>query len=189
MGNVQIITGNYKRRKIKTPGERTHPMGERERLALFNMISSYLLGATVVDAYAGSGALGIEALSRGAKSVIFIEKNPKAMQIIKENCAFLGIEKEKTVFYCGSVDMFCKKSSDAKKKDSAFNSLRKVGIILADPPYDRFNLEEVGSLIRFLAPKGILVLSHPDEAPVLAEMQLLKTQQYASAHLSIYKKD
>ena len=179
MNSVQITSGDYKRRKIKTPGEGTHPMGERERLALFNMISSYLPGATVIDAFAGSGALGTEALSRGAKEVIFIEKNPKAMQVIKENCALLGIEKEKIEFYCGSVNAFCEKAKNASKK---------VDIVLADPPYDKFNTKEVEPLINLLNSNGILVLSHPGKTPELSGMMLFKTQKYASAHLSVYKK-
>ena len=159
-------------------------MGERERLALFNMISSYLPGAIIIDAYAGSGALGIEALSRGAKEVIFIEKNSKAMRIIKENCALLGIENKKTEFYRGSVNAFCEEFKNARNNKISFE---RVGIILADPPYDSFDVQEVEPLALFMQPDGILVLSHSGEAPKLSKAKLIKTQQYASAHLSIYK--
>ena len=183
MNSVQITSGDYKRRRIKTPGEGTHPMGERERLALFKMISGYLPGATVIDAYAGSGALGIEALSRGAKKVLFIEKSPKAMQIIKENCALLGVEKEKIEFYRGSVNSFCEEPKNARNNKISF---KKVEMILADPPYDNFDAREIESLALFLKPDGLLVLSHPGEAPKLSKLKLLKTQSYASAHLSIY---
>ena len=66
MKNVRITAGNYKGKVLATPGEGTHPMGERERLALFNMVGNDLTGANVLDAYAGSGILGAEALSRWA---------------------------------------------------------------------------------------------------------------------------
>ena len=65
-------------------------MGERERLALFNMISDYLPRTTVLDAFAGSGALGIEALSRGASEVVFVESNREAAQCIRRNLVSLG---------------------------------------------------------------------------------------------------
>ena len=152
-------------------------MGERERLALFNIISSYIPGAEVIDAYAGSGALGIEALSRGAKSVIFIEKNALALKTIVENCSSLGISKEQTEFYKGSVEAFYRD-----------NFRTQTDLILADPPYDHFDEKEVGGLIDYLRPDGILVLSHPGEAPILDDVELIKTQKYASAHISIYRK-
>ena len=70
MNEVRITSGSYKGRRVATPGGKTHPMGNREKIALFNMVSEYLPGSRVLDAYAGSGALGIEALSRGAAEVV-----------------------------------------------------------------------------------------------------------------------
>ena len=81
MDNIKITSGKFRGRVIKSPNSRlTHPMGAREKLALFNMINDFLPGAQVLDAFAGSGALGIEAISRGAKSAAFIEKNAKFAQ-------------------------------------------------------------------------------------------------------------
>lgn len=190
MGTVQITSGEYKRKIIKTPGEGTHPMGERERLALFNTILTYLPEATLIDAYAGSGALGIEALSRGAKHVVFIDKSPTAIQTIKENCASVGIEKNKLDFFQGPVEAFCKKKTSTNEliaSPKATPSLQ-VDIILADPPYDKFKTEEVNLLTTLLTKNGIFALSHPNEAPELKQLELLKTKKYAAAHLSIYKK-
>ena len=83
MDNLRITSGNYRGRKIATPGGKTHPMGERERLALFNMIGPFIPEAMVLDAFSGSGALGIEALSRGAKHVVFVDIDKKAFETIK----------------------------------------------------------------------------------------------------------
>lgn len=91
---VRITSGRFKGRKIATPGGETHPMGERERLALFNMISEYLPGAMVLDAFAGSGALGIEALSRGASKVAFVDSSQKATRCIRGNLLSLDIAIE-----------------------------------------------------------------------------------------------
>ena len=171
MNEVRITSGNYKGQKVSTPGGKTHPMGERERIALFNMISEYVLGSRVLDAYAGSGALGIEALSRGASEVEFVEKSPTVAKKIRANLRKLDI-KARVV------------ASDATN----FTSNEGFDLILADPPYDDFDLPGVEYLSGFLKNGGILVLSHPDKAPNISEMKLLKTRKYAAAHLSVYVK-
>ena len=171
MNEVRISSGEYKGQKIATPGDKTHPMGERERIALFNMISDYVSGSRVLDAYAGSGALGVEALSRGASEVEFVEKSPTVAKKIRANLRKLDI-KARVV------------ASDATN----FTSNEGFDLILADPPYDDFDLPGVEYLSGFLKNGGILVLSHPDTAPNISEMKLLKTRKYAAAHLSVYVK-
>lgn len=169
MNTVRITSGKYRGRKIATPGGATHPMGDRERLALFNMISSYLDGAKVLDAFAGSGALGIEALSRGAGEVTFLEKNTQAARVIRDNLKDLQIKADVVV-----------------TKASNYDSAEVFDVIIADPPYDDFELTEVTSLIKHLKSGGVFVLSHPDKTPEIDELTLIKTNQYAGAHLSIY---
>lgn len=171
MEKITITSGKYKGRKIATPGGATHPMGSREKLALFNIVS--VEGLSVLDAFAGSGALGIEALSRGASEVVFVEKNAKACMIISKNLKSLGIK-----------DGFRVIKSSVSRAD-----LNEFDVVLADPPYDNFDLTEVESLTKFVKNGGVLVLSHPDEVPELQGLKLLKTHQYAAAHLSIYIKN
>lgn len=171
MSIVRISSGKFRNTKIQTPGEKTHPMGERERIALFNMIAEYLPDAKVLDLYAGSGALGIEALSRGVKEVVFVEKNAKACKVIRDNLRNVGIDGE--VCQCNVVN---------------FTTNEKFDVVLADPPYDDFNLDEMKHLSQYLQGDGVLVLSHPDEAPELPGLKLKKTRQYAAAHISVYVK-
>lgn len=171
MHNLRITAGIYKGRKIATPGGKTHPMGERERLALFNMLTSYVQDAKVLDAYAGSGALGIEALSRGASEVMFIEKSQKACRQIQNNLRNLKVSGK----IC-PIDV------------TDFTTAEKFDLILADPPYDDYKIQEVTHLLQFLQEDGIFVLSHPEEAPELSGLQLLKSHSYAAAHISLYKK-
>ena len=171
MDTVRITSGEYKGRKIATPGGGTHPMGERERLALFNMIAKYLPGARVLDAYAGSGALGIEALSRGANNAVFIEKSPKAAKVVKNNLELLGASFDLVV---GDV--------------ASYTTLEKFDVILVDPPYNSFDLTGLEHLTQFLDNDGVLVLSHPGEPPELPGLKLQKTRKYAAAHLSVYVK-
>lgn len=172
MDRVTIIGGKYKGRKIATPGKGTHPMGSREKLALFNMLASKIEGASVLDAFAGSGALGLEALSRGADSVVFVEKSPRASKVISENLKSLGVESGFEVI-----------------KGAVSGVSGDFDIVLADPPYDDFDIKEVESLVDSIKNGGILALSHPFEAPIFEGLTLLKTHKYAVAHISIYIKD
>ena len=171
--SVKITSGTYRGQEILTPGAGTHPMGAREKLALFNMIAPELPGAKVLDAFAGSGALGIEALSRGAESVVFVEKSPVAARIIKKNLDKLNLNSNVEVV-----------TADIEK----YYSDKLFDIILADPPYDNFDAAKVQNLAGFLGESGILILSHPGDAPTLNGAALQKTNTYAGAKISIYRK-
>ena len=142
-----VITGGlYKGQKITAPGGKTHPMGERERLAIMNSVTPYLEDAEVVDLYAGSGALGIEAISRGAKKVTLVEKDNKAYKTILSNLKKLGIDESKA-----SVIL-----SDAKSADV------KGNVIFLDPPYDNMNEFDQEILANFKDADAI-VISHPED--------------------------
>ncbi|MBQ3445956.1 RsmD family RNA methyltransferase [Candidatus Saccharibacteria bacterium] len=168
---MRITSGIYKNREIKSPNlSTTHPMGERERLALFNSIGNDLTDLTVLDAYAGSGSLGLEALSRGAASVTFVEKSGAATRCIAANLKTLKVTNAKIIHT--SVHRL--------------NLEVKYDLILADPPYDRFAIEDIMVLVPLLSPTGLLVLSHPGEPPVLPGLVLRSTRHYAAAHISIY---
>ena len=178
-----------------TPGGKTHPMGAREKLALFNMISEYLPGATVLDAYAGSGALGIEAISRGAREVLFIDSGHEALRTTAGNCMMLGIPEEKVAFYRGKVGAFYRKiiqgmgtAIDPRMAAAVETFPREFDIVFADPPYDDFDYEDIHRLTNTIKDGGILVLSHPDDAPEFPGLDLETTRQYARAHISIYRK-
>lgn len=91
---MRIIAGTFRSRRIRTlPGRHLRPISDRLRESLFNILQRRVPGSVFLDAYAGSGAVGIEALSRGAHKVFFIEKHPRALALIRENLAGLGIEE------------------------------------------------------------------------------------------------
>ncbi|MGA2589140.1 MAG: RsmD family RNA methyltransferase, partial [Bryobacteraceae bacterium] len=90
---MRVIGGEYRSRRLKTiPGLATRPTPDRLRETLFDILAGRVEGAVFVDAYAGSGAVGIEALSRGAARCIFLEISRKAVEAIRENLRALGIE-------------------------------------------------------------------------------------------------
>ena len=107
---MQIISGRFKHSNLKSPNdEHTHPMGNREKIALFNQLYGEIEGKTVLDAFAGTGALGLEALSIGAKSAVFIEKNQKIAKILKENIeSVLKAEKNLAKVIISDVKNSCR---------------------------------------------------------------------------------
>ena len=174
---MNILSGVYKHAPLKSPNdEKTHPMGSREKLALFNMLTGEIEGKTVLDAFAGSGALGLEALSRGAKSVVFVEKSKKVAEILKENVKNVTKTSENTKIVVSSLENF--------ETDEKFD------LIFADPPYDSYSEALVRPLERLLAKSGILALSLPKTAPspVFEGLELISRRAYAAASIILFKK-
>ena len=174
---VRIIAGAYGGRVIEGSGtNRTHPMGERIRNAIFNKIIDEVEGASVLDAFAGSGALAIEALSRGAKEAVLIERDRIAQRIIEQNIGLLRIDTAKLIK--GPV------ASVVDKLDQEFD------LIFADPPYHDPQLSTVSRLFRLLKPNGLMVLSYPGkgEVPTGAEVVVVDNRSYGNAALVFYRK-
>ncbi len=119
---MRVIAGEFRSRRLKSlPGLNTRPTPDRLRETLFNVLAPRLEGCIFLDVYAGTGAVGIEALSRGARRAIFIEKNRAAVEVIRENLASLGLESRAEVF-TGKVATVLERL----RADMAF----------LDPPYD-----------------------------------------------------
>lgn len=120
---MRVIAGEFRSRRLKTiPGLTTRPTPDRLRETLFDILGSQVVDAVFLDAYAGTGAVGIEALSRGAQQAIFIERSKNAARVIRENLASLGIE-DRALLVTTPVA-----SSIARYK---------AGIVFLDPPYER----------------------------------------------------
>lgn len=176
--NVRLIAGLYGGRVIEGSGtSRTHPMGERIRNAIFNKISNEIEGAEVLDAFAGSGALGLEALSRGAKDVTFVERDRIAQKIISNNITLLGVKGQTSL-------MKSPVSSWIKATDRHFD------IIFADPPYHDPQLSTVSELFGLLKPNGLMVLSYPGRSEKLAEtgVVVVDNRSYGNAAIAFYRK-
>jgi len=150
----------------------TRPTSDRLRETLFNVLAPKISGARFLDLYAGSGAVGIEALSRGAAHVIFVERAPAALKALRLNLERLGITAGFEI-YAGSVAGFLRSASSASPKRGPHE------VVFLDPPYDA--AEEYGATLRFLGGENLpprspnardeghpLLLSAP-EAVVIAE--------------------
>ena len=175
--NVRVIAGTLGGRIIEGSGtDRTHPMGERIRNAIFNSIGSEIKDAKVLDAFAGSGAVGIEAISRGATSVLFIERDRVAQKIIENNIQTLGINTQARLVKA-SV------SSWLNTTEETFD------IIFADPPYHDPQLSTVSRLFPLLKPNGLMVLSYPGrgEMPTETGVVVVDNRSYGTAALAYYR--
>lgn len=120
---MRVISGEFGRRKLIAPkGETTRPTPDRMRESLFSILGDRVVGATFTDFYCGSGAVGIEALSRGARRCTFIEKDKAALEALRENLTTLGLGTRSEVV--------------AKPVGSVLSQRRWEGIVFVDPPYE-----------------------------------------------------
>ncbi|MEI6850710.1 MAG: 16S rRNA (guanine(966)-N(2))-methyltransferase RsmD [Candidatus Saccharibacteria bacterium] len=178
--NVRIISGKFGGRVINAPdGQLTHPMSERVRGSLFNMINDKLHDAEILDVFAGSGSIGLEALSRGAKHVTFIERDRVASRILGENIKLL-----KLGLVTKSIQVGARTWID-KNNDKQFD------IIFADPPYNDLQLSTVSGLSGLLKPNGLMVLSYPGrcEMPAVYGVVVVDNRSYGTAALAFYQKE
>jgi 16S rRNA (guanine966-N2)-methyltransferase len=146
---MRIIAGKFKNRNLIAPkGIETRPTSAKLRESLFNILQNHLEGASFLDLFAGSGAMGFEALSRGAERVVFLDKSRQALQSIAKNAADLGVSSQ--------IDII---------KGDVFLSIEKFGeefdIIYVDPPYFTPNAEQ--------QPMSFRILSSIDKGKLLKE--------------------
>lgn len=178
--NVRIISGKYGGRRIDAPDNtRTHPMSERIRNALFNSIASEVRGAEVADAFAGTGAVGFEALSRGARHVTFIEKDRIAQKILTKNIKTLDVENTTDII----------KTTVSNWIDTYLGD--GFDVIFADPPYHDTQFSTVERLFGLLKPGGLMVLSHPGrgEEPTKKGVVVVDNREYGNAFLTFYRRE
>ena len=153
---MRVITGTARGTNLKAPdGLLTRPTADRVKQALFNIIQYEIVG-DVLDLFAGSGQLGIEALSRGAKSALFVDKRADAVKLVRENLALCHLEE--------NAQVICGDSLAALGTQSG-----RFDIIFLDPPYEEKYLENAIkriSEIDILAEGGIIVSERPADKPL-----------------------
>ncbi len=178
--NVRIISGEYGGRKIEAPDTgRTHPMSERARNALFNSLGDIVSGAEVLDAFAGTGAIGIEALSRGAHHATFIERDKIAQKVLAKNITLLGAENRSSLIRT-TVSNWLETQAGSE-----------FDLIFADPPYNDPQLSTASRLMGLLKPGGYMVLSHPGRGEILTKtgVVVVDNRSYGNAYLTFYRRE
>jgi 16S rRNA (guanine966-N2)-methyltransferase len=175
---MRVIAGRLGGRNFTSPRTaRTHPMSDKVRGALFNALGG-LGGLTVLDAFAGSGACSIEAVSRGATEVLAIDIDPEAVKTIAENVRMLGLEHEITV---------------RRKNISGWsrnNQKTQFNVVLADPPYDDIRPDVLKRLTVHVCGGGLFVLSWPGGEPVreFPGLEIVSNKTYGDAQLVFYQR-
>jgi 16S rRNA (guanine966-N2)-methyltransferase len=173
---MRIIAGTHRGARIAAPkGAATRPTGDRVREAAFNLIGP-VDGATVLDLFAGSGALGLEALSRGAASVTFVEADRAACRTIADNLAKLKLT---------GARITCADAVWALRQET-----RAYDLVLVDPPYEDWaELEPrlAEHLPRALAPDGLLVVETGARDEPSLPLRLRTSRRYGSARLTLFE--
>ncbi len=178
---IRIIAGQYKGRFLKAPtSKNTRPTTDKVRQAVFSAIKNKPEDSIVVDLFAGSGSLGIEALSRGASKVYFIEKDRNTFKTLRENV--LSIEDDKSKYEILNTDyrLFLKKQKDIK-----------FDLIFLDPPY-RYEINK--DIIEYLDKQNLLandaiIVSEQDFENKPIDGFTLKDYRYGATHTGLYKKE
>jgi len=180
MGRLRIIAGSLKGRRIQVPhGLPIRPTADRVREALFSILGSTVVEAEVLDAYAGSGALGFEALSRGAARVVFLESDRRAAEALRAAAGDLCVATR-----CSVLEGPVSRSLQDCRARGPFD------LILADPPYDRG--EEVTRFLPraagLLRRGGRLVLERPVTADLVdfPGLQVVRSPRYGRCRLDFY---
>lgn len=176
---MRIIAGSLGGRLFNSPGTfRTHPMSDKARGALFNVLGD-IEGLTMLDAFAGSGALSFEAISRGAASAIAIDSDKAAQKTIADNIKLLGLEGQVTLIRAVTSSWLYR------------NAQRKFDLVLCDPPFNDPQFHTLDRLAKRVKDHGLLVLCWPtsEEIPVFAGLEQVEQRSYGDAQLVFYRKN
>jgi 16S rRNA (guanine(966)-N(2))-methyltransferase RsmD len=187
MKSMRVIAGQYRSRSLTAPaGQSTRPTSDRLRETLFNVLAPRIEGAVFLDLYAGSGAVGIEALSRGAQQAIFVDQAAPAQKAIRTNLAALQIRSGYAL----------EARSAAAAVTRLAGSGSRVDIVFLDPPYDRVDEYEMvldllggeGSML--LSPGAIVIAEHAKRQSLAGQYGALhcyRTLVQGDAALSFYQ--
>jgi 16S rRNA (guanine966-N2)-methyltransferase len=177
---LRIIAGEFKGRLLQTPpGKQVRPSSGLIRGVIFNVLGDLVRGRRVLDLYAGSGALGIEALSRGAAAVTMVEADRNTAGLISQNLELLKIRTAARVVRQDALEFIP-------------GSGEQFDIVLADPPYQANVSTRILDLVSkhdLLAPGGLLVLQHhraENIVPGTADLVLWKSKQHGKSKVEFY---
>lgn len=183
---MRIVTGRAKGRAIKAPeGMNTRPTSDRVKESIFNIISTRMYDSNCLDVFAGTGNLGLEAISRGAKYCTFIEKDKNTYKILRENIETLKFEKDCVTY---NQDAFNVLKLIEKKGE-------KYDIIFLDPPYSKGlidkSIEEISTL-DILKGDGVIISEYDDKDIIpdkIGDIRVYRTEKYGRTKVSFWSKE
>src|SRR5918999_2564430 len=177
---MRIIAGDFKGRRLKAPTwEGLRPTSDKLRETLFNILAPRLPGARVLDVFAGTGAIGLESLSRGAAHAVFVEPDARAAALIRDNAELCGALNR-----CVIIRDTAARALARQIRDDRFD------IVVLDPPYDFQPLAEViDAARRHLAPGGVLILEHSSRRtlPGVDGSRAIRTVRSGDSALTLFE--
>lgn len=176
---MRVITGSARGRKLLTlEGDDVRPTTDRTKEAMFSSIQFDIEGTKVLDLFAGSGQLGIEALSRGADSAVFVDRNRQAIEVIKKNLLTTSLAKKAIVLNTDADTYVC-------------STKEKFSFVFMDPPYEKGFLQRLLPLVEnVVLPGGAIICEHPygEELPEeLENMKIYRTYRYGKIAVTVYR--
>ncbi len=178
---MRVIAGSLGGRRFKAPpGRATRPTSERVREALFAMLGD-LGGDRVLDVFAGSGALGIEALSRGAGTSVFVEQDARAARVLAENLALLGLDDGRTEIRRAEALATLRRAREAQET---------YDLVLIDPPYQLAGemREVLAEIVPPLLRDGARVAIESDRrAPLVLDLEVERSRRYGDTCITIHR--
>ena len=176
---MRVITGSARGRRLETlPGDATRPTGEKVKESLFSAIQFDIEGRRVLDLFAGSGQLGIEALSRGASGCVFVDKNTEAVQVIKRNLQHTGLAAQAQVLGTDALTYLTRPGD-------------RFDLVFLDPPYAANLLMPVLEKVAPLVNDGGIILCETDDSITPPEridrFALTRTYRFGRTYVWLYR--
>lgn len=178
---MKIIAGEYKGRKLTAPpDDRIRPTAGKVKEALFSLLMNDIAGSTVLDLFSGTGSLGLEALSRGAKKCIFADNSQRSLKITRENIEHCKAEERAEII-----------AGHYRKVLATLDE--RVDVIIMDPPYNKGIVDEAMELIAegdVLNSEGVVLVEHHADEPVreaYGNLVKVKEKRYGTIFLSVFR--
>ncbi|TMD71040.1 MAG: 16S rRNA (guanine(966)-N(2))-methyltransferase RsmD [Chloroflexi bacterium] len=178
MSRLRVSGGEARGRRLKAP-KNIRPTQGMVKQAIFNMVGPDIESANVLDLFAGSGALGIEALSRAAASVTFVDQQPRGLAILRQNLDALGF-KERSRVIRGDVVRWLEASPDA---------IKAADFVFLDPPYDDVVLDRALKVLDRVATQATVVAEHSrrQELPQLDRLRVDRQRRYGDTLVTVFR--
>jgi 16S rRNA (guanine966-N2)-methyltransferase len=178
MPGLRVSGGEARGRRLKAP-KGIRPTQGMVKQAIFNLVGPGIEGAHVLDLFAGSGALGIEALSRGAAAVTFVDHQPRGLAILRQNLDVLGL-KERARIVRGDVVRWLEASPD---------TVKQAGVVFLDPPYDDAVLDRTLKVLDRSVESAIVVAEHSRRQvmPMLSRLEVDRQRRYGDTMVTVFR--
>lgn len=180
---MRVIAGSQKGRRLLSPeGTSLRPTSDRVKEALFSILNARISGARFLDLYAGTGAIGIEALSRGAQHATFVESHADSLRLLRENLARCGLTAQADIHPC-TASAYLQRGQPQEAYD----------LVFADPPYqetaDSLAMLSALSVSAIIAPTSTVILEHGSKStlsPEIGRLSLVRQYRYGDTTLSLF---